>query len=487
MAKARRNLLQGLEFPFPLKGYDVGWARAKQPGLTTPDALNVLPFDADRRFRGAKRPGFSILTGGAIGSVELTFRRAQKCADDTFTTLWVNTTEIGSYPYTFSYAGVCYYVAETATSTTPTGTITVSGARVSYADCTACAAGVGPPPPPPPPAATYRQVRRCDTDALAPFYIPTTADPDKRFLRTSDDNCYYFNISDPTTTTPGTLLGTSTEYDDCELCEAATGGGGEDEYYQAYTCDGVTPLDCWILADDITTPFVFFRFDHLDAPVLISGGHETSTSPGTIYAVPDDVIEVGSCEQTGGCYEETFPDNTIVTFSGVTMQATCRVCDVTSTESWKTTGTVNGSYNLVKQSESPTRVVYILAIGVHVLGYGRECGSNTNCSSSTPPGECDPQLKDGDLFQIRLEVDVMFGTPTGFRVMIGPSPLGTFSDIFGPLGFKGEASVLNCRETKVISNEIVSRYMAQANSVLTGDPLIDFFASGGNVTVTLGF
>jgi hypothetical protein len=44
---------------FPSKGYYPNAAREGQPGNTTPDCLNVLPFDRDFRGRGAPRPGTS--------------------------------------------------------------------------------------------------------------------------------------------------------------------------------------------------------------------------------------------------------------------------------------------------------------------------------------------------------------------------------------------------------------------------------------------
>lgn len=48
------NLSKG----FPLQGLDKGRATTDQPIQTTPDSLNVRPFDTDdKRFRGGQRPG----------------------------------------------------------------------------------------------------------------------------------------------------------------------------------------------------------------------------------------------------------------------------------------------------------------------------------------------------------------------------------------------------------------------------------------------
>ena len=49
-----------MELVFPLKGIDDGWAFGRQPPGTTPDALNISPFDPiDSRARGGQRWGIS--------------------------------------------------------------------------------------------------------------------------------------------------------------------------------------------------------------------------------------------------------------------------------------------------------------------------------------------------------------------------------------------------------------------------------------------
>lgn len=46
-------------FEFPINGVSETWARSAQPALTTPDCLNVLPYDLSGRARGGVRPGIT--------------------------------------------------------------------------------------------------------------------------------------------------------------------------------------------------------------------------------------------------------------------------------------------------------------------------------------------------------------------------------------------------------------------------------------------
>ena len=55
------------DFSFPVKGYDENWAYKAQPEGTTPDCLNVRPYDViAQRLRGGSRPGLSKYVAGAI-------------------------------------------------------------------------------------------------------------------------------------------------------------------------------------------------------------------------------------------------------------------------------------------------------------------------------------------------------------------------------------------------------------------------------------
>jgi hypothetical protein len=50
---------------FPLQGLDKGRATTEQPIQTTPDSLNVRPFDTyDKRLRGGQRPGLAKWANG---------------------------------------------------------------------------------------------------------------------------------------------------------------------------------------------------------------------------------------------------------------------------------------------------------------------------------------------------------------------------------------------------------------------------------------
>lgn len=49
---------QPINIPFPIKGINENWAFGRQPEGTTPDALNVRPYDVfEGRLRGGQRPG----------------------------------------------------------------------------------------------------------------------------------------------------------------------------------------------------------------------------------------------------------------------------------------------------------------------------------------------------------------------------------------------------------------------------------------------
>ena len=53
------------DFSFPVKGYDENWAYKAQPEGTTPDCLNVRPYDViAQRLRGGSRPGLSKYVAG---------------------------------------------------------------------------------------------------------------------------------------------------------------------------------------------------------------------------------------------------------------------------------------------------------------------------------------------------------------------------------------------------------------------------------------
>lgn len=488
MAKAPKDLL--VFFGFPLKGWDTGWARAAQKPLTTPDCQNVMPFDLDRRARGAKRPGFSILTGGSIGSVDLTYREAHRCEDDVFAGFFVPTTEISAYPYTFSYSGACYYIIEAdAAVTSPTGTILSAGLRTSYDDCAACDDAVNPSPPP----ATYRRLRRCSDDSLSSLWVAMADVPDttKRLLNADDNNCYYVNVADATAITHGTLVGTTTEYTNCTLCQTAADDnmGGDGCFWQAKRCSDDVLVDCWISQDDATAnpdfTGYFFRTDFLDEPVYFDLDSEcVSITPGRVYDIATETLPASSCTKSGGCYEDSLPGTANLTFTGLTLQPSCRTCDSSPNESWKTTGTINHTYVINKVSENADRAVYEGALGgtadLRLFGYGSvdNCRANTTCSSATIDG-CAAVVTERTGWVARLEVDKDLGTVTGWRVTIDEG-----NPAQGPRAFRGtKDTISSCRGSKTISNDLSARVFGNPTSTSADDAI----ASGGSVVVTLGF
>ena len=57
MAKKRRNKAD-FELPFPIEGLNTGMPNEKQPPLSSPNLLNVRPYDVEEeRARGGQRPG----------------------------------------------------------------------------------------------------------------------------------------------------------------------------------------------------------------------------------------------------------------------------------------------------------------------------------------------------------------------------------------------------------------------------------------------
>ena len=57
--------MANLTIGFPLQGLDKGRATTEQPIQTTPESLNVRPFDTDdKRLRGGQRPGLDKWANG---------------------------------------------------------------------------------------------------------------------------------------------------------------------------------------------------------------------------------------------------------------------------------------------------------------------------------------------------------------------------------------------------------------------------------------
>lgn len=62
--------MANLTVGFPMQGLDKGRATTEQPIETSPDILNVRPFDTDdKRLRGGQRPGLDKWgSGDLLGS-----------------------------------------------------------------------------------------------------------------------------------------------------------------------------------------------------------------------------------------------------------------------------------------------------------------------------------------------------------------------------------------------------------------------------------
>lgn len=190
---------QIVPFLFPIRGLNENWARHDQPGLTTPDLLNVRVYDRQGRARGAQRPGTRKLFADPLGD-NLTdlYRQARRCTNDTLAPLYVNIDEIAAYPYSFVNQGdgQCYYVLE-AEPTTPSPS-NIARNRTPIDDCNdpICSGGVNPP--------LYRQVRKCSDNSLVQLYIDISriAAYPFYFQWDGDQLGYVVLDTDPTTPTP---------------------------------------------------------------------------------------------------------------------------------------------------------------------------------------------------------------------------------------------------------------------------------------------
>jgi len=59
-----------MKLSFPVKGIHKGVAASSQPEMTSPDMLNVRPYDVlERKVRGGQRGGISKLYARQIGEV----------------------------------------------------------------------------------------------------------------------------------------------------------------------------------------------------------------------------------------------------------------------------------------------------------------------------------------------------------------------------------------------------------------------------------
>jgi len=70
--------MRTIDYPFPLKGKDENWSVSKQPPLTSPNLVNVRPYDVQsNRARGGQRPGLEILFTWAAATGQPVLAMAQ--------------------------------------------------------------------------------------------------------------------------------------------------------------------------------------------------------------------------------------------------------------------------------------------------------------------------------------------------------------------------------------------------------------------------
>ena len=66
MPKSKKSKVR---LPFPLKGINRNFAAVNQPPLTSPELLNVRPYDVvNGRMRGGQRPGLKKAYSACIGN-----------------------------------------------------------------------------------------------------------------------------------------------------------------------------------------------------------------------------------------------------------------------------------------------------------------------------------------------------------------------------------------------------------------------------------
>lgn len=369
-------------FDFPVKGLDTNWARHDQPPLTSPLLLNVLPHDLDRRARGAKRGGFSVLTGAAVGSVAATYRQARECISGTFAGIYVPTTDIGEYPYGFLWStanggdGGCYEIRETDDPTeTPSGTIVAAVARTSIEDCDdSLCSETYPPGPPPPAATTYRRVRNCffggsftSFVVIAPTGTFLNVGVPVSFHYSGNNQCYKVQTTDPllTSITGLTLIdaGDITVIGDCTSDELCTGEGGTLEYYPLLSCDDDTPTGDYVEESATTPPAYYIPYDDECNPVYVASDAVAVTEIGdarVMSAGSGQLLEIPQCDEGDIGWFIDPPATIDVTLAGVLLSPPFNTCYAAEGGAGEglyrkvTAFSINGTYTLPRDGVTST-------------------------------------------------------------------------------------------------------------------------------------
>ena len=294
--------MEKIEFQLPLAGKDDRWARSSQPEATTPDALNVLPFDAFERARLAQRPGTRSLFASPIGNpaVDRLFRPARRCSDDALSVHHVPIADIAAYPFGFRYAGdnACYYVSDSDPPVPGAANVIPASQRNATVDCDDCESGGGGS------FDDFRQARRCFDDTLVNLWVP---DNDISvfpyfFKWDGDGRCYRVEGTDPASKTPGPLASNRTVQTNCQDNDCGS-GSNPPVYQRAQSCAGVL-ANIWLNMESIdgNYPFEFFTDGKC---YVIFADSERSRNPGHVPHVWQKLST--SCAQDNLCQSTTPP------------------------------------------------------------------------------------------------------------------------------------------------------------------------------------
>lgn len=294
-----------VEFHFPLGGKNENWARDKQPPLTTPDCLNVWPYDRGGRARGAQRPGLAKLFTTPLGGTGAIYRQARRCQTDSLADVWVNEADIGAYPYTFKWAGdgLCYYITTSSPQSQSPGLIALGRTTVADCDHVSCNDGTNPP--------SYRQALPCSgiPTANAP-YVPIAEVASYPYYFRWNEACWFLDGDEEITQTPGTVAveearAAITDCDDedcgCEECgsfEWDTGDRAEHNDTETNGDPSFVKMSHEGVICTLGVPTVFFNIVTLDDFLILTHADDVVTQeysgvagdPVIIHLPPDAII-----------------------------------------------------------------------------------------------------------------------------------------------------------------------------------------------------
>lgn len=190
----------------------------------------------------------------------------------------------------------------------------------------------------------YIQAKRCRDFESVDLWV-LKADITIPYYFKKDEVCYYILESNNESDTPGTLMGSEDEQEDCTPCT----------YIQARKCIGGDLVDLWRLAND-GVPYYFLKSG---VCYKIEDGNPTSETAGTLVT---GETEYDSCEECLPCSvcAGSSPDSFTVTFSDITL---CTCLNMGSF-SVKLTGSFSGTFCLQRISQCVYRYVNTTWSGV---------------------------------------------------------------------------------------------------------------------------